>query len=167
MPERARVEPWGQGDLPLLQALLGDPAMMEHLGGAESAERIARRQADYEQPGSRQFKMVDAANGEGVGWAGYWERDWRGGRVFEIGWSVLPAFQGRGLAKAGTAAVIAVARADEAALRFLHAFPSVDNGPSNGICRSLGFEPLGACDFEYPKGSLMRCNDWRLDLSAA
>ena len=111
--------------------------------------------------------MVDTATGAGAGWVGYWERDWHGGRVFEIGWSVVPAFQARGHAKAGTAAVIAVARADEGALRYLHAFPSVDNGPSNGICRSLGFELLGPCDFEYPKGSLMRCNDWRLDLSAA
>ena len=28
-----RVEPWGEDDLPLLHRLLGDPAMMEHLGG--------------------------------------------------------------------------------------------------------------------------------------
>jgi RimJ/RimL family protein N-acetyltransferase len=167
VPERARIEPWGASDLPLLQALLADPAMMGHLGGPESAGRIARRQAEYEQPGSRQFKVVDAETGVGAGWVGYWERDWRGRRVFEIGWSVVPAFQGRGLAKAGTAAVIAVARADEAGIGSLHAFPSVDNRPSNGICRSLGFELLGPCEFEYPKGSLMRCNDWRLDLTAA
>ena len=28
-----RIEPWGEDDLPLLDRLLGDPAMMEHLGG--------------------------------------------------------------------------------------------------------------------------------------
>jgi hypothetical protein len=35
---RVRIEPWGKGDLPLLQKCLGDPMMMAHLGGPESAE---------------------------------------------------------------------------------------------------------------------------------
>jgi hypothetical protein len=48
----------------------------------------------------------------------------------------------------------------------VHAFPSSDNGPSNAICRKLGFELLSAVDFEYPpdSGQVMRCNDWHLDL---
>ena len=50
--------------------------------------------------------------------------------------------------------------------RFMHAFPSVENAPSNAICRKLGFELLEACEFEYPKGHFMTCNDWRLDLRA-
>ena len=44
--------------------------------------------------------------------------------------------------------------------------PSVDNAPSNAICRKLGFELLEACEFEFPKGHFMTCNDWRLDLRA-
>jgi len=48
----------------------------------------------------------------------------------------------------------------------MHAFPSVDNAPSNAICRRLGFELLEACEFEYPKEHFMTCNDWRLDLRA-
>lgn len=49
----------------------------------------------------------------------------------------------------------------------LHAFPSVQNAPSNALCHRLGFTLRGACDFEYPAGSgaVMRSNDWRLDLS--
>jgi hypothetical protein len=39
-----RIVPWGGSDLALLERLVGDPAMMEHLGGPESAERIAERQ---------------------------------------------------------------------------------------------------------------------------
>jgi RimJ/RimL family protein N-acetyltransferase len=46
------------------------------------------------------------------------------------------------------------------------AYPGVDNAASNAICRKLGFTLLGAEDFEYPPGHLMRCNDWRLDLRA-
>lgn len=50
--------------------------------------------------------------------------------------------------------------------RFMHAFPSVENAPSNAICRKLGFALVEESEFEYPPSNLMRCNDWRLDLSA-
>jgi RimJ/RimL family protein N-acetyltransferase len=160
------IQPWGAGDLPLLERLLGDPAMMEHLGGPETPEQLAERQARYEPPGSRQFKVVVEATGEGVGWVGYWEREWRGGQAFEIGWSVLPAFQGRGIAGAASAMIIAVARS-EGTRRFMHAFPAVENAPSNAICRKLGFTLLEEYDFEYPPGNPLRCNDWRLDLTIA
>ncbi len=160
-----RIEPWGTGDLPLLQACLADPAMMEHLGGPETPEKIAERHARYEQPDSKQYRIVDEATGAGVGWVGYWEREWRGGQVYETGWAVIPAFQGRGAATSATRLMIEIARAEETH-RLLHAFPSVENPPSNAICRKLGFELLGPSEFEYPKGHLMWCNDWRLDLSA-
>jgi RimJ/RimL family protein N-acetyltransferase len=139
--------------------------MMEHLGGPESPAKIAERQAPYEEPDSKQFKIVDETTAEGIGWVGYWERDWQGEQVLEVGWSVLPAFQGRGIAGSATLGAIAIA-SSERKRRFLHAFPSVDNAPSNAICRRLGFTLLGPCEFEYPKGSLIRCNDWRLDLFA-
>jgi RimJ/RimL family protein N-acetyltransferase len=79
---------------------------------------------------------------------------------------VIPAFQGRGIAAAATAHAIAMARSEKTH-RFVHAFPSVDNPPSNAICRKLGFTLIGECDFEYPPGSVMRCNDWHLDLLAS
>jgi hypothetical protein len=69
-----RIVPWVEGGLPLLERLLGDPRMMEHLGGPERPEKIAERQARYERPGSRQFRIVDEESGEAVGWVGYWER---------------------------------------------------------------------------------------------
>ena len=153
----------GAEDLPLLQKCLRDPAMMEHLGGAESEEKVAERQARYEKPGSKQFKIVDEATDEGAGWVGYWEREWRGEDVYEIGWAVIPAFQGRGIAAAATLEAIAIGRED-GKRRFLHAYPSVDNAPSNAICRKAGFTLLGPVEFEYPKGHFMQCNDWRLDL---
>jgi RimJ/RimL family protein N-acetyltransferase len=172
-PERAagslRLEPWSAGDLPLLKQLLGDPAMTTHLGGPESDEKLAERQARYERMPAdkgRMFKVVDATTGEAAGSVGYWERTWRDQEIYEIGWSVLPAFQGRGIASDATAMAIERARAD-GKHRFLHAFPSVENLPSNAICRKLGFTLLGDVEFEYPKGSFMQCNDWRLDLAAA
>jgi RimJ/RimL family protein N-acetyltransferase len=159
-----RIEPWGAGDRPILEQALGDPAMTTHLGGPETPEKIAERQTRYERPGSRQFKIVLDPSGEGVGWVGYWKRAWQGRGVFEIGWSVLPAHQGRGIAAHATALALDAARA-EGTHRFVHAFPSVENAPSNAICRKVGFTLLGECDFEYPPGTPLRCNDWRYDLS--
>jgi len=162
-----RIEPWGEGDLPLLEKLLGDPAMTEHLGGPETHEQLVERQKRYERLSEsgtgRCFKIVDDATGDAVGSVIYWDRPWRGDDVYEIGWSVLPPFQGRGLAGKGTALAIEMARSEKKH-RFLHAFPSVDNQPSNAICRKLGFTLIEETEFEYPKGSFMRCNDWRLDL---
>lgn len=168
-PIAVRIEPWGAGDLPLLEKLMGDPAMMVYLGGPESHEKILDRQARYEaltDPRETQmFKIVYEPTGEGVGSVGYWEHDWRGEQVYEIGWSVLPAFQGRGIAAAATALAIEKVRL-VGKHRHLHAFPSVENPPSNALCRKLGFTLLGACEFEYPPGHVMQCNDWRLDLLA-
>ena len=161
----ARLEPWGPDDLPLLQQLLGDPKMMEHLGGPESPDKLLERQGRYERPDSRQFKVVERAGGAGVGWVGYWARNRQGQDVYETGWLVLPAFQGRGLAAHATAQLIGRAAA-ERDRRFLHAFPGVRNGPSNAICRKLGFELVETREFEYPPGQFMRCNDWRIDLAA-
>lgn len=162
------LTPWGAGDLPLLERLLGDPRMTEHLGGPESPERLRERQARYERltDGDRMFKIVDRHSGTGLGSVGYWTREWRGEPVHEVGWSVLPECQGRGIATAATARAIELARAD-GRRRFIHAFPNVDNGPSNAICRKLGFALLEAREFEYPKGQWMTCNDWRLDLRAS
>jgi RimJ/RimL family protein N-acetyltransferase len=79
-----------------------------------------------------------------VGWVGYWKRTWRDEQVFEIGWAVLPAFHGRGIAGRATEQAVATARG-ERSLRYVHAFPSVDNAPSNAICRKLGFALLEEC----------------------
>jgi hypothetical protein len=102
MPDRraVRIVPWGDADLPLLDEL-NSPAMTEHLGGPESAEKLVERQRRYEQlpaDEGRMFKIIDEATGEAVGSVGYWDRSWRDERVFEIGWGVLPSFQGHGIA---------------------------------------------------------------------
>jgi RimJ/RimL family protein N-acetyltransferase len=166
-----RIEPWAEGDLPLLERIMGDPAMTEHLGGPESPEKIAERQGRYVALPSTgkgwMFRIVDAETGEGMGSVGYWERELTDMLVYETGWSVLPEFQGRGIATAATAQCIELARAQRKH-QFMHAYPGDDNHASNAICRKLGFEQVGVDEYEYPPGSgkIMRCNDWRLDLFA-
>jgi hypothetical protein len=41
----------------------------------------------------------------------------------------------------------------------------VKNAAPNAICRKAGFTLGGEVEVGNPKGSLMRCNDWRLELS--
>jgi RimJ/RimL family protein N-acetyltransferase len=160
-----RIEPWGEDDGPLLAQLLGDPAMMTHLGGPETPEKIADRQRRYAKPDSGMFRIVDEETGRGIGQVGFWDKEWRGETVCETGWLVIPEFQGRGVAAQATAQAIEAART-AGRHRYMHAFPSVDNAPSNAICRRLGFTLLEALDFEYPPGNTLRCNDWRLELRA-
>ena len=139
--------------------------MTTHIGGPEAPEKLASRQRRYEQTDSKQYRIV-APDGQSAGYVGYWEREWQGEEVWEVGWAVLPEFQGRGFATAGMQLLLEVIRQDDAD-RSVHAFPSVHNVPSNAVCRTLGFELQGEHDFEYPPGNLLRCNDGRLEAGAA
>ena len=187
--QRIALRPWSDDDLTLLQRLLGDSAMMTHLGGPESPEAIEARQQRYlhpdgsigglfavaladgddrphtadEPPGTHDRQRA-AAPEQRIGWVGYWETDWHGGAAWEVGWSVLPEFQGRGIATAAAALMLERVR-DDAGYRFVYAFPRVGNAPSNAICRRLGFELLGVEDIEYPKGCITPSGIWRLDLA--
>jgi RimJ/RimL family protein N-acetyltransferase len=160
---RVAIEPWTDADLPVLQAQ-NTPEMTRYLGGPESDEKLLDRHRRY-VAGCDMFRIVLLPERAVVGSTGYWEKSWQGEDVYETGWAVLPGYQGRGIALAAVRAVVARAAA-EGTRRSLHAYPSVDNGPSNAVCRKAGFELLAVCDFEYPPGHPLRCNDWRLDLNA-
>jgi len=54
-------------------------------------------------------------------------------------------------------AVVEWARAD-GKHQFIDAFPSFENGPSNAICRRVGFTVEEEVDFEYPQDHFMCCN---------
>jgi RimJ/RimL family protein N-acetyltransferase len=160
---------WTDGDLPLLRGLLADPAMMTYLGGPEPEEKLLarhQRYLDIDGTGTgRVFVITFGPERIPAGWVGYWEASFRGEPAWETGWSVLPEFQGRGIASAGAALALEVA-AGEQRHRFIYAFPAVANGPSNGVCARLGFERLGSESSEYPPGSdlWMECAIWRRQL---
>lgn len=159
---------WTDDDLPLLRGLLGDPAMMIHLGGPETEEKLLARHQRYlgiDATGTgRVFVIIVGPERTAVGWIGYWESTWHGEAAWETGWSVLPAFQGRGIATRGAALALETAAA-ERRHRFIYAFPAVANGPSNGVCARLGFNRLGSESLEYPPGTWMECAVWRRELA--
>ena len=168
MPDDERpiieLRPWSPGDLDLMTALLGDPAMTEHLGGPESPEVLRKRLDKYlamTPADGRMFVINVGSEREPAGSVGYWPRD---PDSLETGWSVLPAFQGHGVATEGTRQCLDIAAA-VGGYDTIHAYPSVDNDASNALSRRLGFELVGRDRFEYPKGHWLTCNDWSLDLA--
>lgn len=160
-----RLEAWTEADLSLLREA-NTPEMTAHLGGPETEEKLLDRHRRYlrpADPGTGQMFAVVLESGQRAGTIGYWERAWRDELVYETGWSITPAFQGRGLATAAARAVAARAR-EQHRHKHLHAYPAADHPASNAICRKAGFTLLGETDFEYPPGNIMRCNDWQLEL---
>ena len=159
------LRPWSDEDLPLLEKLLGDPAMMAYLDGPETPEQIQRRHQRYLQlpETDHMFVILWGPDSAVAGSIGYWEKNWRDELVYEMGWLVLPAYQGHGVATKAGAAVLEHARL-EWRHTFMHAFPSISNAASNAICRKLGFTLMETSPFEYPPGNFMQCNDWRLHL---
>jgi RimJ/RimL family protein N-acetyltransferase len=157
---------WSDADLDLLR-LVNTDEMKRHLGGPETDQQVEDRHRRYlamtDDGAGRMFRVALASTGEPVGTVGYWERAWRDQQVYETGWSVLPGYQGRGIA-VGAALGVAERASAQKRLRWLHAYPKVSNEASNAVCRKAGFTLLGECDFEYPPGNPIRCNDWRLDL---
>src|SRR5262245_54871806 len=163
-----RLRPWAPDDLPLLERLLGDPEMTRYLCGPESPVKLRRLHNDYlsmRPPIGRMFAIVvdngGGAGAETAGSVGYWLSDRSGETTWELGCSVLPEFQGRGV---GTRArTVAPAAAWRDAPRRIHAYPSVDNDASNAMCKRAGFRLLGELDVDVRPGRPMRVFDWVLD----
>ena len=155
----------------VLERTLGEPGQMAHLNGPESLETLRKRHAkflalSFDPSAGCMFTITVGPGDTPAGNVGYWETEWAGERGWEVGWFVLPEFQGRGVATEATRTLLD--RVAKLGRRFIFAFPSVDNGPSNAICRKLGFALVGETESEYPpkSGKRLHVNIWRLDLKA-
>jgi RimJ/RimL family protein N-acetyltransferase len=153
------------GDLSAYVRMRCDPVMMAELGGPlprEGLEEKVARDAQEAAAGNALIKMIvpgEAAPEVVAGSVSLWSHDEDGAEpVTEIGWMVLPEFQGRGLAKRAVRMLLDLARAD-ARWGLVHAFPATTNGPSNGICRSLGFRFAGEQDVTFAH-RVLRSNHW-------
>lgn len=168
MHETVTLRRWGEGDLAILERS-NTPEMTRFLGGPESEEALANRQARFlrlwREGEARMFAVESAGEAEAVGSIGYWKKSWQGDDVYETGWSIATPYQGRGLATLALRACVADA-AQQGDRRWLLAFPRTDNAASNALCRAAGFTLRGEEDFEYPKGTAIRSNVWAYDLAA-
>ena len=154
-------------DLPLYEAIHCDPEMMEHVGGPLPreglAEQLKRDVASTEAGETWVFKIIpDQDVGTAAGTVCIWEHTWNGQSINEIGWMVLPQFQGRGLGSEAVRLILLKARS-ERRWDVVHAFPPVSNDRSNVMCRKMGFTKLEESDFRF-RDRILRCNHWQLDL---
>ncbi len=154
-------------DLDAYVAMRCDPVMMAELGGPFSLDGIeAKVQRDVAETAADMswILMIQPDDGDPSTIAGsvvLWSQEDEGEAHSEIGWMVLPEFQGQGLAKAAVRLVLERGHEDG---RWgpIHAFPGVTNGPSNGICRSLGFTLLGEEHILAMDDRPMTANHWVL-----
>ena len=152
----------------LWERLRCDPIMTSELGGPQPKEGIPakiREDVDTVEHDRGWISVIETDGGEAAGSVCIWRHEEHGEPTSEIGWMVLPEFQGQGLGRAATSAILERARADG---RWgpIHAYPGVTNAPSNAICRSLGFTLVETVDVEGWAGTL-RTNHWRLELEPA
>jgi len=168
--DEVSIRPYAEGDQWLLERTLGDPSQMVNLNGPESMEHIRKRHDMFlrmsaDPHAGCQFTILAGPLRSPAGNVGYWESEWKGQTGWEMGWFVLPEFQGRGIATAATKLVIDLVIKLQSH-RFAIAFPSVDNHQSNAICRKLGFALTEQVSSEYPPGSKrsLRVNVWKLTL---
>lgn len=152
------------GDLWLYEAIHCDPRMMEHLGGPLPkeglAEKLERDAAATEA--DEVWVLVIVVDGEAAGTVTMWSHEVNGEELDEVGWMVLPGFQGRGVGKAAVRMALDRARSTHR-WDVLHAFPPVSNPASNAMCRTLGFTLLGERTNRFRDREL-RVNHWRLSL---
>ncbi|HEX2025721.1 MAG TPA: GNAT family N-acetyltransferase [Actinomycetota bacterium] len=164
--DEATLRPITNDDLPLYEELLVDPATMAELGGPISRDGLAEKLRgiveDVEARRTWYFVILPDDEAEPAGTVCVWSHDWNGQEISEIGWMVLPRFQGRGLATRAVRTVLRRA-GGEARWDVIHAFPAVTNAPSNAICRKTGFSLVGQADIDYA-GRVLRCNHWRVDV---
>lgn len=150
-------------DLALWERLRCDPAMNAELGGPQPRDEIPAKLAEDAAATAADacwISVVESDDGQAMGSVCIWTHE--GDDPFsEIGWGVLPEFQGQGVGKRSVAAILDRARAD-GRWGTIHAFPAITNAPSNGICKALGFSLTGQEDFEF-RGTTLHCNHWQID----
>lgn len=157
------------GDVGAYIRMRCDPVMMAELGGPLPREGMAAkvgRDVAAAAAGTAWIKMiVPAGDPAAVAWTvSLWTHEMDGEPISEIGWMVLPEWQGRGVAEHAVRTLLEAA-GDDGRWGAVHAFPATTNAPSNGICRSLGFTLVGEKDVVFA-GKSLRTNHWTIDPAA-
>ncbi len=139
--DRLGFRHWTPADLPLALALWSDPRVMRLIGGAltqqQVEEKLARETATQEALGVQYWPIFLRATGEHTGCAGL--RPYRPAeRIYELGFHLLPAFWGKGLAGEAGRAVVGYAF-DSVGAKGLFAGHHPENGASRRVLEKLEF----------------------------
>jgi RimJ/RimL family protein N-acetyltransferase len=158
------------GDIDAYVRMRCDPTMMAELGGPVPRDGIeAKVETDVRKTRADEWwvSMIvpdEAAPGVVAGTVTLWSHeDGEHAGLSEIGWMVLPGFQGQGYAKRAVRVMLERARLD-GRWGVVHAFPGVTNAASNALCRSVGFTFVGERDVTFA-GRELRTNHWQIDPS--
>ena len=126
-------------DLDAMTALLGDPEVMKHYPRPRTREEAARwiawTEANYARDGFGLW-VVEDADGAFVGDCGLTWQTVDGVEELELGYHLLPAHQGRGLATEGAIACRELAR--ERGIQRLIAVIRPDNLASQRVAEKAG-----------------------------
>jgi RimJ/RimL family protein N-acetyltransferase len=162
-----RIREVRSSDLDLYLALRGDAGTMRDLGGPQPADRISGSHAREvaEVAAGRAWIVVAEVRTED-GWqpagnVSLVRHTAPEGTTSELGWMVLPAHRGRGVAGAAVRLLLGLPGA-ASAWGAVEAFPSTTNAASNRLCAGLGFLDLGEVELEFA-GQRFTCTRWRLE----
>ncbi len=99
--ERLTFRAWREADFDSFAAIYVDGEQSRFIGGPVSRDDAWRRMAlvvgHWTLRGYGLWALEDKASGAFVGWSGLWFPEGFPGQ--EIGWTLVPAFRGRGLAQ--------------------------------------------------------------------
>lgn len=137
---RLRFRPMTQSDLPDMEALLGDPAVMAYYPAPKSRDEarawIAWNQSNYAEHGFGLW-IIETLDGEFVGDCGLTWQSVNGHSELEVGYHVRTALQRRGFATEAAAACRDFARDSTGAARLV-AIIHPDNDASRRVAEKIG-----------------------------
>lgn len=162
------LRPFTEKDHHLISALMTDPKVTFDLGGPFSAveveERLRTCVMAYKTHGYARMAVFDGP--DFAGYVGIMHNDTPGhplGPHDEIGWRLLPAFWGKGIAV--RAARLALSDVfDRVGLPHVLAYTGPDNLRSQAVMARLGMTRRKDMDFEehYPPIGLWKGLTWRI-----
>ena len=170
--ERLVLRDWGDGDRDAFYAIMNTPAVMQHLGGVQTAQgwdaaylRIAGFTRDF---GHTFWILEDLGSGEMLGFCGLKRVNAPGTHdligQMEIGWRLRENAWGKGIAKEAAIASLDLAFGRFAAPHVI-AMTTAGNVASQGLMARLGMARRADLDFTDPRfgPGLNPQMIWRID----
>lgn len=166
-----KLVPIELNDLELFERMFCDPVHMADLGGPQEKEKvpsILAKQVSYVEkdkgwvykiiPEDEDWVKSPPPNPEttenyfdwrrGVGTLCLWEGFVNDAPATEIGWGVIPLYQHNGFATKALSLFLEKAKID-GRWGVIHAMTSINNYPSNLLCKKAGFNFIESCEMDY------------------